>query len=91
MDPPIARRTTVVVAVRNEPGTLLEVLRVLAEHDLNMRKLESRPSRERAWEYVFWIDLDGDATDPAMAAALDGLASVTTMTRVLGSYPSPDA
>jgi prephenate dehydratase len=80
-------RTTLVVAVRNEPGTLLQVLRVLAEHGLNMRKLESRPSRERAWEYVFWIDLDGDAADPPMAAAIGGLAAVTTMTRVLGSYP----
>ena len=91
LDPPAHRRTTLVVAVRNEPGTLLAVLRVIAEHDLNMRKLESRPSRERAWEYVFWIDLDGDVTDPAMAAALDEVRSVTTMTRVLGSYPSPDA
>jgi prephenate dehydratase len=80
-------RTTLVVAVRNEPGTLLQVLGVLAEHGLNMRKLESRPSRERAWEYVFWIDLDGDAADPPMAAAIGGLAAVTTMTRVLGSYP----
>ena len=85
------RRTTIVVAVRNEPGTLLAVLRVLAAHDLNMRKLESRPSRERAWEYVFWIDLDGDSADPAMAAALDDLGAVTTTTRHLGSYPSPDA
>ncbi len=91
VDPPTLRRTTLVVAVRNEPGTLLAVLRVLAEHGLNMRKLESRPSRERAWEYVFWIDLDGDATDPAMAAALERVRDVTTMTRVLGSYPSPDA
>ncbi len=56
-----------------------------------MRKLESRPSRERAWEYVFWIDLDGDIADPTMAAALDDLAAVTTTTRRLGSYPSPDA
>jgi len=85
------RRTTLVVAVRNEPGTLLAVLRVIAAHGLNMRKLESRPSRERAWEYVFWIDLDGDVADPAMAAALDEVRGVTTMTRVLGSYPSPDA
>jgi prephenate dehydratase len=89
-DPPRARRTTLVVAVRNEPGTLLAVLRVIAGHGLNMRKLESRPSRERAWEYVFWIDLDGDASDPQMAAALDEVRGVTTMTRVLGSYPSPD-
>ncbi len=85
------RRTTIVVAVRNEPGTLLAVLRVLADHGLNMRKLESRPSRERAWEYVFWIDLDGDVADPPMAAAIDDLGAVTTMTRRLGSYPSPDA
>ena len=91
LDPPAHRRTTLVVAVRNEPGTLLAVLRVIAEHDLNMRKLESRPSRERAWEYVFWIDLDGDVADPGMAAALDEVRAVTTMTRVLGSYPSPDA
>ena len=91
VDPPAHRRTTLVVAVRNEPGTLLAVLQVLAGHGLNMRKLESRPSRERAWEYVFWIDLDGDVDDPAMSAALDEVRGVTTMTRVLGSYPSPDA
>jgi len=91
VDPPADRRTTIVVAVRNEPGTLLAVLRVVAAHGLNMRKLESRPSRERAWEYVFWIDLDGDITDPAMAAALEEVRGVTTMARVLGSYPSPDA
>src|SRR5262245_50524685 len=88
---PDHRRTTLVVAVRNEPGTLLAVLRVIAAHGLNMRKLESRPSRERAWEYVFWTDLDGDVADPAMTAALDEVRGVTTMTRVLGSYPSPDA
>ena len=81
-----ARRTTLVVAVRNEPGTLLAVLGVFATHRLNMSKIESRPSRERAWEYVFWVDLDADASDPTTAAALDELASVTTMRRVLGSY-----
>ncbi len=85
------RRTTIVVAVRNEPGTLLAVLRVLADHALNMRKLESRPSRERAWEYVFWIDLDGDMAEPGMAAAMTDLGAVTTMLRVLGSYPTPEA
>jgi prephenate dehydratase len=78
-------RTTLVVAVRNEPGTLLEVLRVFAGHDLNMSKLESRPSRERAWEYVFWLDLDVAADDPAFAAALTELRAVTTLVRVLGS------
>jgi chorismate mutase/prephenate dehydratase len=56
-----------------------------------MRKLESRPSRERAWEYVFWIDLDGDIGDPSMAAALGALGPVTTSVRRLGSYPTAEA
>ena len=80
-------RTTIVLAVRNEPGALLRVLAVFAGHGLNMSTIESRPSRERAWEYVFWVDLDADRTAPATVAALDDLRSVTTMARVLGSYP----
>ena len=86
-DSDAARRTTLALAVRNEPGTLLAVLRVFAEHGLNMSKLESRPSRERAWEYVFWVDLDADDAEPATQAALNALVPVTTMARVLGSYP----
>ena len=81
-----APRTTLALAVRNEPGTLLAVLEVFARHGLNMSKLESRPSRERAWEYVFWVDLDADGSDPATLAALGNLEAVTTMLRVLGSY-----
>ena len=73
--------------MRNEPGTLLAVLEVFAEHGLNMSKLESRPSRERAWEYVFWVELDADGGDPETQAALAELDGVTTMLRVLGSYP----
>ena len=90
IDPAAARRTTIVLAVRNEPGTLVAVLRVFAEHGLNMSKLESRPSRERAWEYVFWVDLDADDAEPPTKAALNALVPVTTMVRVLGSYPTAD-
>jgi prephenate dehydratase len=84
--PTAGRRTTLVLAVRNEPGTLLAVLRVFAERGLNMSKLESRPSRERAWEYVFWVELDADTAEPATQAALEALGPVTTMVRVLGCY-----
>ena len=80
-------RTTLALAVRNEPGTLLAVLEVFARHGLNMSKLESRPSRSRAWEYVFWVDLDADGAAPETRSALDALARVTTMLRVLGTYP----
>jgi prephenate dehydratase len=87
VDPETPRRTTLVLAVRNEPGTLLAVLTVFAAHGLNMSKLESRPSRERAWEYVFWVDLDADDAQPETQSALNALVPVTTMVRVLGSYP----
>lgn len=80
-------RTTLVLAVNNEPGSLVRCLEILAAADLNMGKLESRPSRERAWEYVFWVELDADAAAPATAAAITALGRVASMVRVLGSCP----
>ena len=56
-----------------------------------MLKLESRPSRERAWEYVFWVDLDADIADPACGAAFVALRAVPTMMRVLGATPAAPA
>ncbi len=81
-----ASRTTLAFAVRNEPGALLRALRSFAERGVNLSKLESRPSRTAAWEYVFWADLDADAADPACADALDDLRAASTMVRVFGSY-----
>jgi prephenate dehydratase len=80
-------RTTLVFGVRNEPGTLLEALATFARRGLNLSKLESRPSRGAAWEYVFWADLDGSIDEPAIAEALAELRTTSTMVRVLGSYP----
>jgi prephenate dehydratase len=80
------RRTTLAFGVRNEPGTLLAALRCFADRGVNLSRLESRPSRERAWEYVFWADADADARTPACADALAALAAVATSLRVFGSY-----
>ena len=86
-----AFRTTIAFGVRNEPGTLLAALQVFAGRSINLSKLESRPSRAAAWEYVFWADLDAHQDDPDCAAALSDLGSVATMVRVLGTYPKADA
>ncbi|TME08752.1 MAG: prephenate dehydratase [Chloroflexi bacterium] len=80
-------RTTIAFGVRNEPGTLLAALQVFAGRSINLSKLESRPSRAAAWEYVFWADLDAHSGEPACAAALEELGSVATMVRVFGTYP----
>ncbi|MFL5680571.1 MAG: prephenate dehydratase [Chloroflexota bacterium] len=81
------QRTTLAFGVRNEPGSLLRALRVFADREVNLSRLESRPSRASAWEYIFWTDADGAAGDPNVAGALDDLRAVTTSVRVLGSYP----
>ena len=78
-------RSTMVLSVRNEPGSLHRCLGVFARAGLNMSKLESRPSRDRAWEYVFWVDLDADA-DQAGRVAVD-LSADASMVRILGTYP----
>jgi prephenate dehydratase len=81
------RRTTLVFAVRNVPGSLHRCLGAFAARGVNLSRLESRPARRARWEYVFWVDVDADATEPACAAALDDLRAATEMVRILGSYP----
>ena len=85
------RKTTFVFAVRNVPGSLHRSLGAFAERELNLSKLESRPSRTARWEYVFWVDLDADAAEPRAAEALEALRRESEMVRVLGSYAASPA
>lgn len=69
------------------PGILLQLLGPLAHHGVNMTRIESRPSRRRKWDYVFFVDIDGHADDPPVAGALDQVKASADLFRVLGSYP----
>lgn len=84
-----AARTSLVFAVRNVPGSLYRSLGAFATRGINLWRLESRPWTDRGarWEYVFWVDLDGDPAEPACAAALEALADETELVRILGTYP----
>ena len=84
-------RTTLLVGLRNEPGTLLAALAVIAKAGVNISKLESRPNRVGEWEYIFWLDLDGAADAPEILSVMQGLADVTLERRILGSYPRGEA
>jgi prephenate dehydratase len=84
-------RTTLLVGLRNEPGTLLAALEVIAKAGVNISKLESRPNRVGEWEYIFWLDLDGAADAPEILGVMQGLADVTLERRILGSYPRGEA
>jgi chorismate mutase/prephenate dehydratase len=80
-------RTSLVVSVRNKPGALHDLLEPFQRHNVDMTRLESRPSRSSKWTYVFFIDLEGHIDDPAVANVLEELNSQVVELKVLGSYP----
>ena len=86
-DPTGHDRTSIMFALKDEPGILFRALAPFAEHGINMSRIESRPSRRRAWDYLFFIDLDGHQSDPAVAAAIAALEQTCEFIKVLGSYP----
>jgi len=84
-----ADRTTLLVSTGDTeaPGALHRLLEPLAKNRISLTRIESRPSQRRKWDYVFFIDLEGHASDPPVAKALAGLKQRASLFRVLGSYP----
>jgi chorismate mutase/prephenate dehydratase len=80
-------KTTLLLSGHEGPGLLYSLLKPFQEHRVNMTRIESRPSRLGKWAYVFFVDLEGHAEDENVKAALDDLAKVSKLSRVLGSYP----
>jgi chorismate mutase / prephenate dehydratase len=86
--PPTGRdRTSIVFSTPDEKGALLSALTIFKDAGLNLSRIESRPGREKLWEYVFFTDVEGHQKDPAVARAIEDLRAVSRMVRVLGSYP----
>jgi prephenate dehydratase len=81
-------KTSLVFAVPNTPGSLYHALGEFANRSINLTKLESRPRRNRPWQYVFYLDLDGHWQDPATSAAIVALLSRAVFVKLLGSYPA---
>jgi chorismate mutase/prephenate dehydratase len=82
-------RTTLLVSVghTDAPGALYRLLEPLAKHRVSLTRIESRPSRRRKWDYVFFMDLEGHAEDRHVAKALAALKLRASLFRILGSYP----
>jgi chorismate mutase/prephenate dehydratase len=80
-------RTSVLFIVSHAPGTLFRVLQIFYEKGINLTKIESRPNKGKPWEYIFFIDFEGHATDPHVAQALDEVKKRVLFVKLLGSYP----
>ena len=80
-------KTSLLLAGNEGPGALHSLLDPLARHAVNMTRIESRPSSAAAWSYVFFIDVEGHAETEPLKTALSEMQKVSSLTRVLGSYP----
>ena len=80
-------KTTILFAVDNIPGALYKTLKPLADRNLNMTRIVSRPAKNENWRYLFFVDLDGHQTDPAVAAALEEVKNISAHFKLLGSFP----
>lgn len=86
--PPTGKdRTSILFSVKDSPGSLVSALRSFESFEVNMSKIESRPSKQKDWEYVFYVDLAGHCEDDDVAKAIRELEVHCSLVKILGSYP----
>jgi len=83
-------KTSILISIKDRPGALYSLLTPFNQSDVNLTRIESRPSRRKAWEYVFFIDLIGHIDDPRISEVLEKVHEYCVELKVLGSYPQGD-
>ncbi len=81
-------KTSIIFTTRHIPGALYKVLSELAEREINLTKIESRPRRNRPWHYLFYLDFSGHEDDPQVQEAVLGILKSSSFLKILGSYPA---
>ena len=81
-------KTSLVFSVRDQPGVLHRMLQPFARSRINLSKIESRPIKNKPWEYMFFLDLKGHKEEPRVKRALKDLERNCLFLKILGSYPS---
>jgi prephenate dehydratase len=84
--PGLKNKSSLILSVGDQPGALFETLRVFAEHNINLSKLESRPIHDRPWEYLFYVDAEADLSAEPNRPLLEQLQGKTEFFKYLGSY-----
>jgi chorismate mutase/prephenate dehydratase len=81
-------KTSIMLSVKDKVGALYDLLRPFASHGINLTKIESRPSRRKAWEYIFFVDVEGHVEEDRVKKALEEIKSRCLFLKILGSYPT---
>ncbi len=86
--PPTGKdRTSLLFSTQDEPGALVRALNAFESFDINLSKIESRPSKQKDWEYIFYVDLAGHCEDETVASAIKEVRTHCSQLKLLGSYP----
>ena len=80
-------KTSIIFALPHTPGSLYNALEVFARARINLTKIQSRPTKQRPWEYYFFVDFEGNEMNPTVDVVLDELSKKTVLLKILGSYP----
>ncbi len=83
-------KTSILISIKDKVGALHDMLNCFRESNINLTKIESRPTKKRAWEYLFFVDFIGHEEDKRVAKALESLRRHSTHLKILGSYPYGD-
>jgi chorismate mutase/prephenate dehydratase len=81
-------KTSLILSVPNRAGAVYHMLTPLAQHGVSMTRFESRPAKMGAWEYYFYVDIEGHESEARVARALEELRGVCAFYKSLGSYPT---
>ena len=80
-------KTSIIFSIKHEPGSLHKIIENFYQNDINLTKIESRPTKENIWEYNFYVDFEGHEKSLKISPMLDKIRKETTFLKILGSYP----
>lgn len=82
-----ADKTSLALMIKDKVGALYEILGIFDKNGINLTKIESRPSKRKLWEYIFFIDIEGHIEDKKIVSSLEKLRDICVSVKILGSYP----
>jgi len=80
-------KTSIIFSIKHEPGALQDIIKNISEYGINLTKIESRPKKNTSWEYNFYVDFEGNETNPKIKEMLNKIKEKTLFLKILGSYP----
>ena len=83
-------KTSLLFTARHQPGSLLAALKPFAKQGINLTRIESRPSKDKPWTYIFFVDIEGHLSENPVKAALDELSDCVDNLKILGCYPKAE-